>query len=93
MSQIELSTTSEIANRKILSQFGIVIGVGTVAFGPFTSVKAARAYTKAVNELKDTAQNLGANAVIGITATATGSGFAFSRGQTVILTGTAVKVD
>ncbi|MCX6442684.1 MAG: heavy metal-binding domain-containing protein [Actinobacteria bacterium] len=90
--QIELSTTNEIPNRKIASHNGIVVGVGTEAFGPVTSTKAKIAYGKAIAELKSSAQGLGSNAVIGISVTSNGSGFPFFRAQTVIISGTAVKV-
>jgi uncharacterized protein YbjQ (UPF0145 family) len=90
--QIELSTTGEISNKKVTSHSGIVVGVGTVAFGPITSTKAKIAYGKAVAELKSSAQGLGANAVVGVTVTATGSGWPFMRAHTIIVSGTAVKV-
>jgi uncharacterized protein YbjQ (UPF0145 family) len=90
--QVELSTTNEIATKKVLSHCGIVVGVGTVAFGPVTSTKAKGAYSKAIAELKSTAHGLGANAVISISVTSNGSGFPFFRAQTVIISGTAVKV-
>ena len=91
--QIQLSTTNEIVNKKVDAQIGIVVGIGTAAFGPMTSTKAKRAHTKAINELKNSAEKEGANAVIGISITATGAGsFPFARPHTVIMSGTAVKI-
>jgi uncharacterized protein YbjQ (UPF0145 family) len=91
--QIEIATNDVIANKKIVSHVGLVVGVGTVAFGPLTTNKAKGAYLKAMSELKSSALEKGANAVVGLSVTSNGSGFPFFRAQTIILTGTAVKVD
>ena len=42
--KIEVATSHEIANKQIVSHLGLVVGVGTVAFGPLTSSKAKGAY-------------------------------------------------
>ena len=91
--KIEVATSHEIANKQIISHVGLVVGVGTVAFGPLTSSKAKGAYIKAMEELKSSATEKGATAVCGISVAATGSGFPFFRSHTVILTGTAVVVN
>jgi uncharacterized protein YbjQ (UPF0145 family) len=91
--QIEIATSDAISNKKIVSHIGVVVGVGTVAFGPITTNKAKGAYIKAMSELKSSALEKGANAVISLIVTTNGSGFPFFRAQTIILTGTAVKVD
>lgn len=53
--QIEIATNDAIANKKIVSHIGLVVGVGTVAFGPLTTSKAKGAYLKAMSELKSSA--------------------------------------
>ncbi len=70
----------------------MVVGVGTVAFGPVTTTKTKKALVKAMNQLKSAAMELQADAIVDVSVTATSSGFAFSRGHTVIVAGTAVKV-
>ena len=91
--QIEIATNDVIANKKIVSHVGLVVGVGTAAWGLLATNNAKGAYLKAMSELKSSALEKGANAVVGLSVTSNGSGFKFLRSQTIILTGTAVKVD
>lgn len=88
-----VSTTAEISGRKIASHLGLVVGVGTVAFGPITTTKTKRALLKAMNQVKGSAAELKADGIVGVTISATSSGFAFSRGHTVIVSGTAIKFE
>jgi uncharacterized protein YbjQ (UPF0145 family) len=46
-----------------------------------------------MSELKSSALEKGANTVVSLSVSSNGSGFPFFRAQTIILTGTAVKVD
>lgn len=89
---LQVVTSSQIAGSQIDSVVGLVLGVGNVAFGPITSTKAAEAFSKAMNELKHGAGELGADAVVDLKTTATSAGFPFFRPHTVLLTGTAVKL-
>ena len=91
-SQITISTSSAIPSKNITSHLGMVVGVGTVAFGPMTTTKAKKALVKAMNQLKSAGMDMQANAIVDVSVTATSSGFAFSRGHTVIVSGTAVII-
>ena len=91
-SRILRVTTPTLSGKEILKELGPVFGVGTVASGLFSSDRAKGAMLKAQKEISSMGAEVGANAVVGMTTTATGSGFAFSRAQTIILTGTAVKL-
>jgi uncharacterized protein YbjQ (UPF0145 family) len=91
-SKIPAVTSATIAGKEITKVVGTVFGVGTVAFGPITSDKARGAMLKAIAEIKSMGDDVGADAVVSLKVTATGSGFVFFRAQTVILTGTAVKL-
>ena len=55
--------------------------------------KTKRALLKAMNQAKGSATELKADGIVGVTISATSSGFAFSRGHTVIVSGTAVKFE
>lgn len=88
-----ISTTAEVSGRKITSHLGLIVGVGTVAFGPITTTKTKRALLKAMNQAKGSAAELKADGIVGVTISATSSGFAFSRGHTVIVSGTAIKFE
>jgi uncharacterized protein YbjQ (UPF0145 family) len=88
-----IATTAEVSGRKIASHLGLIVGVGTVAFGPITTTKTKRALLKAMNQAKGSATELKADGIVGVTISATSSGFAFSRGHTVIVSGTAVKFE
>jgi uncharacterized protein YbjQ (UPF0145 family) len=88
-----ITTTAEVSGRKIVSHLGLIVGVGTVAFGPITTTKTKRALLKAMNQAKGSATELKADGIVGVTISATSSGFAFSRGHTVIVSGTAVKFE
>jgi uncharacterized protein YbjQ (UPF0145 family) len=46
-----------------------------------------------MNQAKGSATELKADGIVGVTVSATSSGFAFSRGHTVIVSGTAVKFE
>lgn len=85
-------TTPTVAGKEVIKELGPVFGVGTVAFGPMTSNKAKGAMLKAMLEISEMGNDVGANAVVGMTTAAAGSGFAFFRAHTIILTGTAVKL-
>ena len=91
-SQIIISTSSEIPGKKLASHLGLVVGVGTVAFGPVTTTKTKGALVKAMNQLKSAGIEMQADAIVDVSVAATSSGFAFSRGHTVIVSGTAVKI-
>lgn len=90
--KIPVVTSAVIAGKEVTKEIGTVFGVGTVAFGPITSDKARGAMLKALGEIKTMGIEVGADAVVSLKVASTGSGFVFFRAQTVILTGTAVKL-
>lgn len=90
--EIVVSTLESIPGKSIKRQFGVVVGVGTVAFGAFSSRKARKAMDKAIKDLEPELNLLGADAVIGLKVSATSAGFPFFRPHTVIVTGTAVEL-
>ena len=47
-----IATTAEVSGRKIVSHLGLIVGVGTVAFGPITTTKTKRALLGTDNNLR-----------------------------------------
>lgn len=90
--EIAISTLDFIPGREIQTHLGLVVGIGNVAFGNFTSNKAKKALKKALSSLQVQVNNKEADAVVGLQTSATSAGFPFFRPHTVILTGTAVKL-
>jgi len=89
-----LSTLEAVPNRKVVSQIGVVVGVGTSRlFGSSTSKLGQSAVQRAINQLGLRARGVNADAVVGISSTATSSGSVFFRSQTIIVMGTAVTLD
>lgn len=92
MQEISVNTTEFVPGKEVSESLGIVVGVGNVAFGPFTASKARGAFAKAIKELGVQLNTLGADAVIGLRVTATSGSLVFFRPHTVVVTGTAVKL-
>lgn len=90
--KIPVVTAAVISGKEVTKEIGTVFGVGTVAFGSITSDKARGAMLKALAEIKIMGSEVGADAVVSLKIASTGSGTVFFRSQTVILTGTAVKL-
>ena len=90
--KIPAVTSAVISGKEVTKEIGTVFGVGTVAFGSITSDKARGAMLKALDEIKAMANEVGADAVVSLKIASNGSGFVFFRAQTIILTGTAVKL-
>lgn len=89
-----ISTTAEVSGRKITSHLGLIVGVGTVAWGPITTTKTKRALLKAMNQAKGSAAELKADGIVGVTISATSGGLIpFARPHTVIVSGTAIKFE
>jgi len=84
-------TTDNVVGREIDTSLGYVVGVGNVAFGPFTATKARKAAEKAFRDLGAQVIDMGADAVVGIHTTATGGSLMFFRPHTVLVSGTAVR--
>ena len=90
--EVAVSTSETIPGRPARELKGVVVGVGTAAWGFYSSNKASRALLKAMNEIRGRATASGANAIVSLQVEATSSGFIFNRAHTVIITGTAVNV-
>ena len=91
--EIIITTQNSIPGREISEILGIAIGVGNVAFGPFTATKAKGAVSKAMNDLGKQVNEMNADAVIGLQVVATSGSLVFFRPHTAIITGTAVRLN
>ncbi len=84
-------TTDTVPNQEIAESLGYVVGIGNVAFGPFTATKARQATGKAFRDLGRQVVEMNADAVVGIQTTATSGSLVFFRPHTVLISGTAVR--
>jgi uncharacterized protein YbjQ (UPF0145 family) len=84
-------TTDVVSGKEIAETLGYVVGVGNVAFGPFTVTKARKATEKAFRDLGSQVIDMKADAVVGIQTTATSGSLVFFRPHTVLISGTAVR--
>ena len=90
---VVLSTTDQIGERQIIDHLGLVFGAGNAAWTiESTAGRANTALGKAEEQLRRSAAELGANAVIGITFSMDSSSSALNRSQAITLLGTAVKL-
>jgi len=91
--EIILSTTNEIQGKLVSEYLALVFGAGNAAWTIETTAgRANTALSKAEDQLRGTAAELGADAVIGITFSMDSSGSALNRSQAITLLGTAVKL-
>ena len=90
--EIIITTQSSIPGREITSILGIAVGVGNVAFGPFTASKAKGAVSKAMYDLGKQVNEMNADAIIGLQVATTSGSLVFFRPHTAVITGTAVKL-
>lgn len=84
-------TTDVVSGKEIETTLGYVVGVGNVAFGPFTATKARQATEKAFRDLGRLVIEMNADAVVGVQTTATSGALIFFRPHTVFISGTAVQ--
>jgi uncharacterized protein YbjQ (UPF0145 family) len=84
-------TTNEVSGEDIAATLGYVVGIGNVAFGPFTATKARQATEKAFRDLGRQLIEMKADAVVGVQTTATSGALIFFRPHTVFISGTAVQ--
>jgi uncharacterized protein YbjQ (UPF0145 family) len=90
--KILLSTTHEIPGRITTAHLGLVAGAGGKSTGTSSTEMAREALRGAITQMRETANELGADAIVGVMITATSSGGTNNRPHTVLTSGTAVKL-